>query len=92
MIITRKAYGNPTNTTLITHMLKGNRLELFFSYDTLVAFSLNGNLSVRKNEWGVTTGKHLNLIDNGNKKERLEYSAFSAALSDAYAGFFNELK
>ena len=43
----------------------------YFSYDTLVAFTGNDGLVIRENVWGNTTGKHLNWIDNGNKKERL---------------------
>ena len=47
-------------------------IELYFSYETLVAFKVpNYQLVSVENCWGNTTGKHLNWIDNGNKKERL---------------------
>jgi len=42
--------------------------EFYFSYKTLVAFrSLKTGLVCRKNEWGVTTGKHLNWIQPDHK-------------------------
>lgn len=39
---------------------KGNRY--WFSYETLVAFDINGEFHIIKNYWGTTTGKHLNWI------------------------------
>lgn len=41
-------------------------LRLSFSYDVLVSLQVEGGgRLVRQNEWGVTTGKHLNKIDGG---------------------------
>lgn len=37
--------------------------KYWFSYDTLVAFMINGEFHIIKNYWGTTTGKHLNWID-----------------------------
>lgn len=56
----------------------------YFSYKTLVAFYSNktGRLYVRQNAWSSTTGKHLNWIDNGNKKERLLKEEFENALKE----------
>ena len=52
----------------------------WFSYRTLVAFTDgNGQRFVRANEWGPTTGKHLNAIDNGDTKSRLTAADFQAA-------------
>lgn len=46
--------------------VKVGDLELYFSYQTLVAFrSPATGLKIRENEWGSTTGAHLNAIDNG---------------------------
>ena len=40
-------------------------LDVYFSYKTPVAFRAPGfGLVVRENEWGPTTGKHLNAIDS----------------------------
>lgn len=43
---------------------------LYYSYKTIVAFSFQGRTMVRKNDWGPTTGKHLNKIDGGSKEAR----------------------
>lgn len=44
-------------------------LTLWFSYKTLVAFQ-RGDMRpmVRENDWGPTTGKHLNMIDGGKRR------------------------
>jgi hypothetical protein len=59
-------------------------LRVWFSYKTPVAFSfLGGPPWVRQNEWGPTTGKHLNAIDGGSpaaKRQRLGGGAFEEAL------------
>ena len=64
-------------------------LVLWFSYETVVAFrspESDGRV-VCENEWGTTTGKHLNWIDNGNKKDRLDYETFNAKLNETLAKF-----
>ena len=38
--------------------------KFWFSYETLIAFNINGEFHIRKNDWGTTTGKHLNWIDD----------------------------
>lgn len=57
-------------------------LVLYYSYETIVAFSTSklGQL-VRQNDWSTTTGKHLNWIDGGAKKERLTSGQFEALLT-----------
>jgi hypothetical protein len=48
------------------------RLSLWFSYETLVAFQVDGfPRVVRENVWGPTTGKHLNAIDGGDHSGRV---------------------
>lgn len=45
------------------------RFDLFFSYETLVAFHAPGvGLVVSENCWGPTTGRHLNAVGLGNVK------------------------
>lgn len=40
-------------------------VTLWFSYQTCIAFQVPNHLPrVRENDWGPTTGKHLNMIDN----------------------------
>lgn len=58
-----------------------NGFELFYSYETIVAFNGRAGLKVRKNDWGPTTGKHLNWIDGGDSKARLDGEAFEALLA-----------
>ncbi len=41
---------------------------LYFSYETLVGFTKNGETYCIENNWGTTTGKHLNYIQNDKKK------------------------
>ena len=70
-------YG--VNTLAFT--VKG--IRLYFSYKTLVAFEGPEGLVVHKNIWGRTTGKHLNWIDEGDKKTRVD--------SEEFNRLFNEL-
>lgn len=51
---------------------------VWFSYETPIAFSVNGYLYARKNEWSVSTGKHLNTLEP-DKLRRLDSEAFQAA-------------
>ena len=40
-----------------------NNQSIWFSYETPVAFVDGNFFCIRENEWGPTTGKHLNQID-----------------------------
>jgi hypothetical protein len=73
-------YFNYTGRNTESHGVNINGIKLYFSYKTLVAFYYKGELFVRKNEWGTTTGRHLNDIDGGNKKERLSEEEFDKAI------------
>ena len=58
-------------------------LSLWFSYNTIVAFCEPGKLNrMSENVWGTTTGKHINAIDGGNKKDRLKHNVFSDELQE----------
>lgn len=54
--------------------------KYWFSYETLVAFMINGEFHIIKNYWGTTTGKHLNWIDD-NHKIREDEETFNANLN-----------
>jgi len=56
-----------------------------FSYRTPVGLNrLDGSgWMVRDNEWGPTTGKHLNYLDGGDKASRVDGATFGAALEAA---------
>jgi hypothetical protein len=56
-------------------------LTVWFSYETPIAFQVDGDKRfVRQNEWGPTTGKHLNAIDNGDKAGRIPGQYFEELL------------
>jgi hypothetical protein len=61
-------------------------LSLYYSYDTIVAYKdFQDGLVVRENDWGPTTGKHINWIDGGNKRNRLSEEKFEEKLQLALA-------
>jgi hypothetical protein len=78
------SYGNYSSDNYATHCLRLNigELTLYFSYKTVVAFSDGFTIYVSENLWGSTTGKHLNWIDDGNKKERLKRPEFEKLLEE----------
>lgn len=71
-----------------------NRLDLgpitvWFSYTTPVAFMVAGESKVvRRNEWGPTTGKHLNAIDQENHAARVAGPEFMRLLEARCGRFF----
>lgn len=72
-------YGQYSSDNYGVHTLMfcdymGNKY--WYSYNILVAFKINGEFHIRKNEWGVTTGKHLNWIcDDHSIRE--DYDTFN---------------
>ena len=48
------------------------------SYNTIIAFEVDGMITARQNDWYTTTGKHLNWISS--KKYRLPSDKFEAEL------------
>ena len=79
------SYGNYSSDNYGAHCLKFNAgaFTYYFSYRTLVAFdSPESGLVVRENEWGPTTGKHLNWIDGGDKASRVSADEFYRRLEE----------
>lgn len=75
-------------TTISTnfHMLTlVNGVRVWFSYETPIAVQdRDGSTYVRTNQWGTTTGKHLNRMDGGDtdaKAHRLDTEEFEAILN-----------
>ena len=72
-------YGHYSSDNYGAHTLCfTNPLGTFwFSYDTLVAFVINGEFHICKNTWGTTTGKHINWIDRDKRirEDRAEFEA-----------------
>lgn len=58
-------------------------ITYWFSYQTVIAFQNSSGTYVSENDWGPTTGKHLNEIDGGDKKSRLSRSDFEKKLTEA---------
>ena len=55
------------------------KVTFYFSYDTIVAYLTPGEgLVMRENEWGPTTGKHLNWIST--TRDRLPEEEFEQKL------------
>ena len=52
--------------------------QLYFSYETLIAFRKAGELYISENVWGTTTGKHLNAV-YADKSVRMPYADFQKA-------------
>ena len=76
---TINTYGKYSSDNYGIHCLRVDigDLTIWFSYKTPIAFQVIGKLRiVRNNEWGPTTGKHLNVIDGGNKKNRVSSEEF----------------
>jgi hypothetical protein len=72
------------NTSVQTTEVNGQPATFYHSYSELVAFQIGKNpLVVMKNYWGATTGKHLNAIDGGRKKDRVSADEFKR-LMDAH--------
>ena len=56
------------------------KLYLYFSYTTIVAFSMDSKTVGCENNWGSTTGKHLNWIEP-DKKKRIGEDTFETLLT-----------
>jgi hypothetical protein len=57
------------------------KITLWYSYQTCVAFQQDGHTRrVCENVWSSTTGKHINSIDGGDKKNRLPRAEFEKQL------------
>ena len=77
------------------HKVVTDKITIWFSYETPIAFLMclpnmhtpeEPWLWVRQNEWGTTTGKHLNMIDNGRKQMRIPGDRFVRQLDEALGG------
>ena len=76
------------NTTAINALrVSVGVVDVYFSYRTPVAYSINDAAPVvRHNSWGPTTGKHLNAIDGGDKRSRVDVDTFQTGLRAALNG------
>lgn len=82
-------YGDYSSDNYGAHtmaMCIGTR-TVFYSYDTVVAFKGTNSKGeyfdcVHTNNWGTTTGKHLNWLDGGAKDSRLDDKEFNKRLQE----------
>lgn len=68
---------NSGNNTLV----EIGSLRLYFSYETIIAFSSPKRSATRKNDWSQITGKHLNAIEP-DKSKRIDGSEFEKQLEE----------
>lgn len=84
------SYGNYASSNYGAHCQfftdpKGN--TFYFSYETLVAFETpQHGLTVIRNYWGTTTGKHLGWIDHGRKSQRVDRETFDRLYAERIDG------
>lgn len=73
---------HPTNRPNFTMVQLGS-LSVWFSYETPIAFQSGyGRIVVRENDWGPTTGKHLNWIADGpSASDRVDGKTFESMLA-----------
>ena len=62
-------------------------ITIWFSYNTPIAFNAGNHLVVRENDWGPTTGRHLNYVEdsrwNDNQRNRKPNEVFEEMLEKA---------
>ena len=81
-------YSNYSSSNYGAHTIavKINNKTYYYSYETLVAFEGYNKGKyynvVMKNYWSNTTGKHLNFIDGGDKKSRVDKETFNKLLNE----------
>lgn len=70
-------YGNYSSNNYGAHTrcVDFGVFKLYYSYETIVAFYENGEITCSENNWGNTTGKHLNWVQP-DKKKRISYAEF----------------
>ena len=95
---TFESYGNYSSSNYGAHALVFYmpNITVWFSYKTPIAFRIfndsnpnmakYGLMKVRVNDWSTTTGRHLNAIDGGDKKNRISGEQFERELSLAVQG------
>lgn len=79
------SYGEYSNDNyrVNSFMVDLDKIRLYYSYETIVAFyTIQTGLVACENIWSVTTGKHLNWIQP-DKSERIKYDDFQEQLKDA---------
>jgi hypothetical protein len=87
-------YGNYTSDNYGAHTLRFDigPYTFWYSYKTLVAFHAPGHPRVVcENVWTPTTGKHLNMIDKGDKKSRVDEQTFKRLVKELLEPHFKDV-
>lgn len=66
-------------------------LKIWWSYRTVVGFAHSGKRFVRENEWGPTTGRHINEIASVGgltKADRIPGERFDIMLAEAIVNHY----
>lgn len=85
-------YGQYSNSNYGAHTLEVDLgpITLFYSYNTIVAFSTYADgLVCSENRWGKTTGKHLNWIQSDHKR-RVAGPEFEKRLTEALEKYIRQ--
>lgn len=61
-----------------------NDVEIYFSYETPIAFLTSEGVLVSENVWSRTTGKHINWIKNNRNITQVPNEEFSEQLDRYY--------
>ena len=79
--------NHPTNKANFSTVTLG-AYSVAFSYSTPIGYTTDDgfNWVVRVNDWGPTTGRHLNELDFGRKEERIDGDQFMLQLAVLVAG------
>jgi hypothetical protein len=76
--------GKASDRNTNFHWVRVGSLTLYFPYRTVVAFDDGPTGTVvSENVWSVTTGRHLNELDGGDKKSRVPHDEFVKKLSES---------
>lgn len=63
------------------HAVNIGKLKLYYSHETVIAFRRGDKLTISRNVWSKTTGKHLNILSE-DKEERLGHEVFLKRLQN----------
>lgn len=75
------------NYTIVELCFDSTVVNLYLSYETCIAFEINGEKYVSENTFGTTTGRHINLAESDlgtSRKDRLKRTDFVEKLEEMY--------
>ena len=86
MFVKLKNDGTVNKNRVILTNNNGQWIQLYFSYETIIAFiKQDGEIVCRQNDWSTTTGKYLNEIQP-DKSKRITGEEFENKVSELLSG------